>query len=425
VTHLLGLGAVSYAGARWWAAGITAAVFIVALWLLGAAAPAQPSTRGGTPGQPATGGRTMARILRPFLGADGRVSTSHTVALAWTAVVTFILVALVIADPKSWLHALEHLSPTYLLLLGFPYAALVFGKATVATRVASGSLVKPASTQPATVSQLFNDDSGNTDLFDVQYVACNVVAMGFVIVQFTRASLVNGFPIIPNGLLLLTGGPAAVYLTNKFMPGGAPTIFSVSPNEVRIGQSFTITGQNLASTGASASPPSVTVGSKAAQTITFTPTSMVVLAPDAGADLGRAVDVGVTAGPGAQATVSGALKVLGRRPTLDGANTGVARVGDDVTLRGDWSVDEAQTLSVLMDTDVFGPTSQPGEGTVTFKVPRLQNLTPERPVPVTVKLGEETSNAINLLISDRPPGGDSRSANGAASAATRVAMGGI
>jgi hypothetical protein len=41
-------------------------------------------------------------------------------------------------NPSSWSDALKNLSPTYLLLSGFPYASLVLAKATVATRVASG-----------------------------------------------------------------------------------------------------------------------------------------------------------------------------------------------------------------------------------------------------------------------------------------------
>jgi IPT/TIG domain len=395
VSYALIVGATSYAVARWWAAGITVALCIAAISLLGAA----PAAR------PAPGGKKTSRFLRPFLGADGRLSTSHTIALAWTAVVAYILLALIVADPKSWSDALKNLSPTYLLLWGFPYVALVLAKLTVPSRVASGSLVKPPSTEPATVSQLFSDDSGNTDVFDVQYVVFNVVAIVFVIVEFSRASLGSGFPVIPHGVLLLTGAPAAVYLINKVMPGGAPRIFSVSPTEVRIGQSFTIRGESLAPTSTTATSPTVSVGGVTAPTIaTFTPTSIVVLAPDVGSDLGRPVDVGVTTGPGAETVVSSALKVFARVPILDGASTGVAQPGDAVTLRGDWSADEANALTVLVDTDVVGTASNQGQGTVTFKIPTLKNVTTTaRSVPVKVKLREEASNAIVLLISEPPP----------------------
>src|SRR5437588_30227 len=69
-----------------------------------------------------TKGRSRASIL---LGADGRLSTSKTVAAAWTAVVAYVLITLLFSWPKDWADALKHLSPTYLLLLGGPYASLV------------------------------------------------------------------------------------------------------------------------------------------------------------------------------------------------------------------------------------------------------------------------------------------------------------
>src|SRR4051794_21566612 len=60
-----------------------------------------------------------------MLGKDGRLSTSKTVALLWTAVVAYVLFLLLLNDPGDWNKALKHLAPTYLLLLSGPYAALV------------------------------------------------------------------------------------------------------------------------------------------------------------------------------------------------------------------------------------------------------------------------------------------------------------
>jgi hypothetical protein len=275
----------------------------------------------------------------------------------------------------------------------------VLAKAVVATRVGSGTLAKPLSDEPGRLSQLFSDDNGNPDVFDVQYVVFNAVAMVFVTVAFGRAGLASGFPEVPNGLLLLTGGPASVYVANKFMPGSAPAIFSISPGEVRVGQTFTVIGQNLASLLPSDPAPKVRVGSVEAPSIsTYTPTSLVVPAPDVDADVGRALDLTVTVASGVQATVSGALKVLGRIPVLDGADRGVAQVGEDVTLRGDWTAEEAAGLTVLVDTGVVGAIRRQGEGTLTFGVPALADLASPRPVPFKVRLGAEHSAPITLIV---------------------------
>ena len=387
---LLIQAAVTYTDARWISVGITLVILIGAILLVGASAQAVNT---------ATGKKTPG-YLRILLGADGRVSTSRTVALAWTAIVVYMLLALIIANPPSWSDALQNLSPTYLLLLGFPYASLVLAKATVATRVGSGSLAKPPPDEGPQLSQLFADDDGNPDVFDVQYVAFNVVAMVFVIVAFGRAGLTTGFPAIPDGLLLLTGGPAAIYVSNKFMPGGAPAIFSVSPGQVRVGQSFTVIGQNLSSSDPSAANPTVKVGSvEVPGGGTYAPTSLTVAAPDVGADLGRAVDVSVTISGGLQAVVPNALQVLGRVPALDGTDRGVADVGDDVSLSGDWTAAEATQIVVVVDGSVFAAIKRRGATTLTFVVPPLPNLDTPRSVTITVKLGDEISNAVPLLVS--------------------------
>ena len=407
-------GAVTYTGAKWIAFGATVLLMLGSVLFVGVAAPRQK----------AHGGKPTPAFLRMLVGADGRVSTSRTVALAWTGVVVYMLLALIIANPPSWSDALKNLSPTYLLLLGFPYASLVLAKATVATRVTSGSLAKPPPDEGPQLSQLFADDDGNPDVFDVQYVAFNVVAMVFVIVAFGRAGLTTGFPAIPEGLLLLTGGPAAVYVSNKFMPGGAPAIFSVSPNQVRVGQTFTVIGQNLASSDASAPAPTVKVAGVEVPTGgSYAPTSLTVPAPDVGANLGRKVDVSVTASPGLQAVVAGALEVRGRVPTLDGIDRGLADVGDEVSLHGDWTAAEAAQITVLVDTTVFATVKQRGANTLKVAVPPLPNLGTPRSVPVAVKLGDEPSNSVPLLVAAAPSGGANGAASGSqASSGIRVGM---
>jgi hypothetical protein len=283
----------------------------------------------------------------------------------------------------------------------------VLAKATVATRVAGGTLAKPQSDQPGRLSQLFTDDSDTPDVFDVQYVVFNIVAMVFVVVAFGRAGLSTGFPAIPEGLLLLTGGPAAVYVSNKFMPGDAPQIFSVSPHTVRVGQSFTVLGQNLRASTPNADTPEVKVaGVPVPDGGTYSSTSLTAVAPDVGADLGRQVDVSVTSSAGVQTVVTDGLTVLGRVPVLDGADRGVAQVGEDVVLRGDWTADEASGITVLVDDDVVGTIvvpPKPAANTLTFAMPVLANLGGSRSVSVAVKLGTELSKSVSVLVSAPPP----------------------
>src|SRR5205823_6632186 len=108
---------------------------------------------------------------------------------------------------------LKNLSPTYLLLLAGPYASLVLAKGIVSYRTNSGTLLKTDSDGTVRLSDLVSDDSGKVDIFDVQFLMFNAIALWFVVDAFNRATSA-GFPSMPSGLVLLTGGPAAVYLSN-------------------------------------------------------------------------------------------------------------------------------------------------------------------------------------------------------------------
>lgn len=182
--------------------------------------------------------------LSVLQGQDGRLSSSKTVAYAWTFLVLYILTVLILTWPTYWTAALHNLSPTYLLLLGGPYASLVLSKAIVTTRTTSGSLTKPSSDGSSRLTDLIADDSGRVDLFDVQFVVFNVMAMWFVIKAFGEATSA-GFPEIPSGLVILTGGPAAVYLSNKLFTSTTATISSVTPSRVKANTDFFIVGSGF------------------------------------------------------------------------------------------------------------------------------------------------------------------------------------
>ena len=136
-----------------------------------------------------------AEAPKPYavvLGKDCRLSTSKLVAMAWTIVLSYFLLVLIFNSP-DWNKALSNLAPNYLLFLAGPYAALVLAKAAVSTRVSNGTLLKPPSDGNVRLSDLFNDDRGQPDLFDVQYVIFNVIAIVFAVVNFSPRAR-PGFP---------------------------------------------------------------------------------------------------------------------------------------------------------------------------------------------------------------------------------------
>ncbi|MDX6764265.1 hypothetical protein SIN09_33960 [Streptomyces sp. F8] len=130
-------------------------------------------------------------------GRDGRLSTSTAIALAWTVILVWLLLALLgygltAGGGVSWFHGtdgpLSTLTTVYLPLLGGPYVALIAAKTVVGLRVERGSLAKPAAPPTASGSrplrELIANDSGRTDLVDLQYVTLSAVTMLYVVLFF-------------------------------------------------------------------------------------------------------------------------------------------------------------------------------------------------------------------------------------------------
>lgn len=331
-----------------------------------------------------------------LMGADGRLSTSKTIAYLWALLVAYILIALLVVWPADWDAALKNLDGTYYALLGGPFAAVVLAKGIVATRVRNNSLQKGQGDGTPTLADLFGNDSGSSDLFDVQYVMFNVIAIAFVLIAFSKATL-SGFPPIPNGLILLTAGPAAVYLANKTVVGNRPMIFSVTPARVKPGEMFTVFGENFAAVTTDGQAPGqagqqtpdqagqvarVLVDGCRADVIagTYTDTSVQATAPDVGRDTGHTVPVSVITPAGAQAYRDGAITVLGGTPALDALDKATAGVGENLTLTGTWQTGSNgdQPATFLVDSVVARPV--PGAGltdhAATVVVPTLANLPP-------------------------------------------------
>jgi hypothetical protein len=214
------------------------------------------------------------------MGEDGRLSTSKSIALLWTVVIAYVLVALILVWPLDWDHALAHLDGAYLALLGGPIATVVLSKTIVSTRMRRGTIQKPPGDGIARLGDLVADDSGDTDLFDLQYLLFNLIAVIFVLVGFSKATI-NGFPQVPDVLWLLTGGPAAVFVSNKAFGTNAPAVFGADPARVRPGQAFTVYGQNF-TVGSVAGKVSVQVNGVKAAVVedSVTATSVRATVPD-------------------------------------------------------------------------------------------------------------------------------------------------
>jgi hypothetical protein len=185
-----------------------------------------------------------------LMGADRRLSTSKVVAVLWTAVVGYCVLTLsfIAAETHFGIAFLQHnlgeLKGVYLALLGGPYASYLFAQIAVPAKIASGSLQKGYGNgfNPA---DIINNDSGNTDVIDLQYVTFNLIAAIMVLVLFVPHPALHGLPAIPYAVALLTGGAAAAYVTNKGLTTNRAKISSLSPRSQRVGDVVTIAGVNL------------------------------------------------------------------------------------------------------------------------------------------------------------------------------------
>lgn len=173
-------------------------------------------------------------------GRDGRLSTSITLALAWTVILLWLLLAtlaygLTAGGGVDWFQGpdgpLSSLTSVYLPLLGGPYAALIAAKAVVGIRVENGSMPKPppkpTGSKRRPLHDLIGNDTGRTDLVDLQYVALSAVTMLYVVAFFV-ADMGRGLPKLPDEMWALTAAPAGAYLVNKMAMRANPVITNVS-----------------------------------------------------------------------------------------------------------------------------------------------------------------------------------------------------
>lgn len=386
--------AISYGAAKLWAIPIALGAFALVggfIYLTGWA------LRGRKPGSK----RHKPSSL--LLGADQRLSTSKAVAAAWTAIVLYVVAALLLRWPSDWDKALANLSPTYLLLLGGPYASLVLSKGIVTAKTNGGSLQKTTGSGDLNISDLVSDDSGQTDLFDVQYVLFNLCAMAYVIDAFVRASVGSGLPPIPEGLVVLTGGPAAVYLANKAVSSNPAAITTVTPSVALPGASFDIIGQNFAPeqlAGVNGAPaagvrrPRVQVAGQKAEVVRFTADRITARVPVPITPVNGAADVVVVTTAEQTCTLPAALTIA--PPVVIGVDKRTLKPHDVVTISGRWT-----SAKGIAPTAIIGGTTVPTEGQP-IRGFALQVVVPDLDgadaVDVWLALGSQTSAHLSVPV---------------------------
>ena len=187
-----------------------------------------------------------AELLKVMIGADNRVSSSKTIAAVWTFVVAVALGALVYADLLGHHHPLQVTDAggrvgQYALLFGGPLGAAILSKAIVTKQVSETTSAKTRAESPA-LSDLVANDSGETDLGDLQYVLFNIVALVFVVGTILHEPA-NGLPHIPDVLLGLTSASAAGYVGKKLLPPQTMTAeLTTAEGKATVPVTITLTG---------------------------------------------------------------------------------------------------------------------------------------------------------------------------------------
>lgn len=280
-------------------------------------------------------GRNRRGLLTPLIGADGRMSTSRVAPALWTTTIAFVLIHN--ASRRGWdgealARTLEPHWDDYLILLGGPFAAAVLAKAVVQWKVVNGTLQKTEAADGPAVGQVVQDDAGNTSLVDAQYLVFNAIALVFFWVAFVESG--PKIPKIPNLLLALTSGAAAIYVSNKAVEENKPVITGLSPGSVRPGETFVIGGQHfLPTTKRDASPVVVTLEGVGPLDVVGKPRDdhLTVRVPPAVSAGVRNVTLTTSA---RVTTEPRRLEVLGDEPTVLGVTSGLVLPGEAVRVIG-------------------------------------------------------------------------------------------
>jgi hypothetical protein len=260
-------------------------------------------------------------------GYDRRISTSKTIAVAWTLLVAWMVITVALIDalqsqPSArFSQTLSHVSSLYLIYLGGPYAAALAAKATVTTKVTNGTLQKTDG-EGLNPLDIISGDGGTTDLYDFQYTLFNLVALVIAFALF-NGHPAEGMPSLPSFLATLTGGGAAAYALNKATLTNAPQITNIVPSIVRIGDVVTAIGVNLTAPAASSATTTITVGGVLARIQGAPQTNQIrfkVPPPTATAWASDPQDVVIITVANATAVAPAALTIVNDQPQVTGVD---------------------------------------------------------------------------------------------------------
>ena len=126
----------------------------------------------------------------------------------------------------------------YAVLFGGPLGAAIAAKGIVNQQVSNNPSAKSQAGSPSP-GDLVNDDAGNTDLGDLQYVLFNLVALVYV-VGSVFVSPLHGLPKIPDVLLGLTSVSAAGYVGKKAFTPQSIASAKVVPDHGTQGTTFEV-----------------------------------------------------------------------------------------------------------------------------------------------------------------------------------------
>lgn len=170
------------------------------------------------------------------VGNDNRLSTSKLQIFLWTITVVWAVLTLVFRFTGSESEAADAftIQAEYLILLGFPATAGIVAKTLTMGRVQSGAIVKPPADSP-TAADIVSNDEGDADLGDWQYLLFNIVALA-VFYRLFLAEPDLGLPAIPETVVALTGGSAALYTVKKAQERQqSPSINWIKPSTINVG----------------------------------------------------------------------------------------------------------------------------------------------------------------------------------------------
>lgn len=179
-----------------------------------------------------------------FLGRDNRTSTSKLTATAWTLVLIYAFLVLILTGRFPTDD--ETLSSNYMFLLGGPFAAAIGAKLFTGSKVDDGTLDKSSAQDEKTsaserVAESISDDDGNIDLLDFQYVGFTIVTIIYFFVAFV-SDPTNGLPQLSDTLVGLSTASAAGYLAKKGVDKdpGAFKALSAVPTKIVLGVTATV-----------------------------------------------------------------------------------------------------------------------------------------------------------------------------------------